>query len=97
LSNSGSSTADSIPFGDYVTTKGAAGANSIDNLAQLDDCIKNSDRACESAMVLDGRAFFVDAGTSMSGGDVGYGIFDGTVTSGALVGKKIYLPVGALK
>src|SRR5208282_6299490 len=88
------SAAHEMPSGTYLTTKSGAGANSLDNLVQMDECIKNSDQACESAMLLDGRAFFVEKGTSLDGEEIGYGVFEGRVRSGALVGKEIYIPVG---
>lgn len=86
-----------MPSGNYVTTKTGAGADSLDNLAQMDDCIRNRDQACESSMLLDGRAFVVEKGTSIDGQEVGYGVFEGRVRSGALVGKEIYLPSVAFK
>jgi hypothetical protein len=86
-----------LPFGTYTCARSAAGANSLDNLAQMDECIKRNDRDCETAMLLDGRAFLVEEGTSMDGEEVGYRVFHGRVHSGALVGKEVYIPVGVFK
>ncbi|MGH9687843.1 MAG: hypothetical protein ACRD5K_12210 [Candidatus Acidiferrales bacterium] len=86
-----------LPFDTYTTTKDAPGGNSFDNLSQFADCISNSDQQCETAMMLDGRAFLVKAGTSIDGEEIEDGIFEGRVHSGALVGKDVYIPVGALK
>jgi hypothetical protein len=86
-----------LTSGEYTTTKAGAGANSLDNLAQMDECIRRSDQACETAMLLDGRAFLVEKGTMIDGQEIGYGVFEGTVHSGILVGKEIYIPVGAFK
>jgi hypothetical protein len=87
----------SMPFGDYTVKKTAAGADSIENLAQMDDCIQRSDKSCETAMLLDGRASLVEAGTLITGGETQESIFCGTVRSGALVGKEVCLPIGAFK
>ena len=86
-----------LRFGTYTVAKGAGGATSLDNLVQMDECIKRNDRACETAMLLDGRAFFVETGTLIDGSEMVDGVFDGDVRSGALVGKHIYLPVGAVR
>lgn len=86
-----------MAFGDYSVKKTAAGANSIENLAQMDDCIRRSDKSCETAMLLDGRAYLVEAGTLISGSETEMSIFCGTVRSGALVGKEVCLPTGAFK
>jgi len=95
--NSGSTFQHELSSGEYTTTKTGAGANSLDNLVQMDECIKTLDQACETAMLLDGRACLVEKGTMIEGQEIGYGVFEGTVRSGMLVGKEIYLPVGAFK
>jgi hypothetical protein len=96
-SNSVSKPQHALASSNYTTTKSAAGADSLDNLAQMDDCIRRSDQACETAMLLDGRAFLVEKGTMIDGQEIGYGVFEGTARSGILVGKEIYIPVGAFK
>jgi hypothetical protein len=86
-----------LPFGTYTVKAVTAGADSLDNLALVDNCIKRNDEQCFEAMVMDGRAFPVEAGTSIDGTEIGYGVFEGRVYSGRLVGKEIYIPVVALK
>lgn len=80
-----------------MVTKTAVGADSLDNLVQVDDCIRRHDEGCETAMLLDGRTFIVERGTSIDGQEFVHEVFAGYVRSGALVGKEIYLPVAALK
>ena len=83
--------------GSYAVTRDTAAANSLDNLVQLDECIERKDTDCEMAMVADGRAFLVKAGTSIDATEVGDGALVADVRSGSLVGKRVYLPVGAVK
>ena len=86
-----------LPYGDYVVLHTVAGADSAANLGQMYDCVNHKDEACERAMLSDGRAYYVPKGTAISGQEIHDGAFSGTVTSGALVGKDIYIPVEALK
>jgi hypothetical protein len=86
-----------LGYSNYVVKKTVAGADSDQNLGQMYACVKNKDEACERAMLLDGRAYYVPLGTTIRGQEDRYGAFSGTVTSGALVGKEIYIPVEALK
>jgi hypothetical protein len=93
----GSPFAPPLEYSDYVVKKTVAGADSDQNLGQMYACVKNKDEACERAMLLDGRAYYVPQGTMIRGQEDRFGAFSGTVTSGALVGKEIYIPVEALK
>ena len=86
-----------LEYGDYVVKKTAAGADSDQNLGQMYACVKAKDEACETAMLADGRAYYVPPGTMIRGEEDRYGAFNGTVTSGALVGKEIYILPEALK
>jgi hypothetical protein len=94
---SGATVKPELPYGTYTVAGITAGGNSLENLAQIDDCIKRSDQDCEKAMLFDGRAFLVEKGTAIEGEQTDFGAFQGTVRSGALVGKEIFLPVKALE
>ena len=69
----------------------------MENLAQMDYCIERSDQACEAAMLLDARAYLVETGTVISGEEEEDSIFCGTAESGALAGKEVCLPAGAIR
>ena len=87
----------SLPSGSYVVTQDAVGADSLDDLAQIDDCIRRKDQECQKAMLMDGKIYLVKAGTSIDATAVGYDGLICDVRSGALIGKRIYLPVAAVK
>ena len=87
----------SLSSGSYIVTQDAVGADTLDDLAQIDDCIRRKDKECQRAMLMDGRIVLVKAGTSMDATGVGYDALICDVRSGALIGKRIYLPVAAVK
>lgn len=95
--NSGSIDSGTLPFGKYVLANAVTGSESLDNLAQMEECMNRSDRSCETAMLSDGRTFLVEKGTLLDGSEIGYGVFEGRIQSGAREGKLVYLPVAVIK
>jgi hypothetical protein len=86
-----------LPPGTYTIPSDTLAANSLDNLVQMDECIKRDDRQCEDAMLLDEREYALEKGTVVDGSEVGYEVFSGQVRSGALVGKNVFLHASVLK
>jgi hypothetical protein len=72
-----------LPTGTYTIPSDTLAANSLDNLVQMDECIKRDDRQCEDAMLLDEREYALEKGTVVDGSEVGYEVFSGQVRSSA--------------
>lgn len=83
--------------GIYQLVRAAEGADSISDLVRVENCIRNSGRACEVAILSDGSAVYVNAGSSIEGQEVMSSVFMGEVQSGSLMGKGVHVPTEALR
>lgn len=89
--------ASGVPTGSYMVKGDVAAADSLDNLVQIDECIRRHDQDCIAAMVSDDRVVLVKAGTMVDATDIGNGALIVDVRSGSQVGKRLYMPTGAVK
>jgi hypothetical protein len=72
-------------------------ANNFDDAGEIGIAVTRGDTAAVQGMLTRGRAFQVEKGTLVTGGEVGMGISLAHVESGFQTGQKCYISTNALE